>query len=116
MSLFILPLRQLKTSQWNDLPKSSRERGAVLTYHFVGPERVGKELFDVRVAGNLVYFRFAPKGPEHWANSGEFRAATGTEKDLKKLVRHQDKMFIQQLWGGGRTAAREGGLPKWCIS
>lgn len=107
--LFILPLRSLKASTAN-------VDGNEITYHLYGNERVGREVFVRRVEGNKVYFVFAVHGPLYWANSGEFRDATGDEKKVKKLVRHQDRMFFNRLWGGGRTAAREGGLPKWCIS
>jgi hypothetical protein len=107
--LFILPLRPLRATTRNDAHSD-------VSYHLYGNERVGREVFIQRVEGNKVYFKFADEGPMYWANSGEFRDATGNEKKVKKLVRHQDKMFFNQLWGGGRTAAKEGGLPKWCIS
>lgn len=108
--LFILPLRQLRITQRNV------QADTTLTLNYYGTERTGKEVFVKKTEGNRVYFKFAEDGPLMWANSGEFRAATGNEKKVKQLVRHQDRMFFNELWGGGRTAAREGGLPKWCIS
>jgi hypothetical protein len=101
----------LKIGTWN-VPEHSR----TITLNFYGTERTGKEVFFDRVEDNLVYFRFSQTGPLYWANRGEFRAATGTEKQLKALVRHQDKMFIKNLWQGGRAKAREAGLRSWYVS
>jgi hypothetical protein len=89
---------------------------SVIRYHLVGPERVGKELFVVRKVGNQVEFKMAVNGPIYWTNSGEFRDAVGSEKALKKLVRHKDKMFLKGLWQGGRARANELGLRKWYVS